>query len=153
MRGINEECGVFGVWNHKEASKLTYFGLHSLQHRGQEGAGIISSDGETLYSYRNLGLVSEVFKDKEILYNLVGSSAIGHVRYATAGDNSVRNVQPFLFDFYDMSIGICHNGNLVNAKTLRLELEKNGAIFHSSSDTEVLIHLIRRSKKKLLKKN
>ena len=147
MRGINEECGVFGVWNHKEASKLTYFGLHSLQHRGQEGAGIISSDGETLYSYRNLGLVSEVFKDKEILYNLVGSSAIGHVRYATAGDNSVRNVQPFLFDFYDMSIGICHNGNLVNAKTLRLELEKNGAIFHSSSDTEVLIHLIRRSKK------
>ncbi|KXB67600.1 amidophosphoribosyltransferase [Parvimonas sp. KA00067] len=147
MRGINEECGVFGIFNHNDASKLTYFGLHSLQHRGQEGAGIVSSDGENLYSYRNLGLVSEVFKDKELLYNLVGSSAIGHVRYATAGDNSVRNVQPFLFDFYDMSVGICHNGNLVNAKTLRFELEKKGAIFHSSSDTEVLIHLIRRSKK------
>lgn len=147
MRGINEECGVFGVWNHKDASKLTYFGLHSLQHRGQEGAGIISSDGEKLYSYRNLGLVSEVFKDKELLYNLEGTSAIGHVRYATAGDNSVRNVQPFLFDFYDMSVAICHNGNLVNAKSLRVELEKQGAIFHSSSDTEVLIHLIRRSEK------
>ena len=109
MRGINEECGVFGIFNHNDASKLTYFGLHSLQHRGQEGAGIVSSDGENLYSYRNLGLVSEVFKDKELLYNLVGSSAIGHVRYATAGDNSVRNVQPFLFDFYDMSVGICQD--------------------------------------------
>lgn len=148
MRGINEECGVFGIWNHIDASKLTYFGLHSLQHRGQEGAGIISSDGENLYSYRNIGLVSEVFKNKEILSDLKGNTAIGHVRYATAGDNSIRNVQPFLFDFYDMSVGICHNGNLINAKSLRNELEKQGAIFHSSSDTEVLIHLIRRSKKK-----
>lgn len=147
MRGINEECGVFGIFNHTDAAKLTYFGLHSLQHRGQEGAGIISSNGENLFSYRNLGLVSEVFKDKEILSELKGSNAIGHVRYATAGDNSVRNVQPFLFDFHDMSVGMCHNGNLINAKTLREELEKNGAIFHSSSDTEVLIHLIRRSKK------
>ncbi len=147
MRGINEECGVFGIWNHIDASKLTYFGLHSLQHRGQEGAGIISSDGENLYSYRNIGLVSEVFKNKEILSDLKGNTAIGHVRYATAGDNSIRNVQPFLFDFYDMSVGICHNGNLINAKSLRNELEKQGAIFHSSSDTEVLIHLIRRSKK------
>lgn len=147
MRGINEECGVFGIWNHTDASKLTYFGLHSLQHRGQEGAGIISSDGENLYSYRNIGLVSEVFKNKEIISDLKGNIAIGHVRYATAGDNSIRNVQPFLFDFYDMSVGICHNGNLINAKSLRNELEKQGAIFHSSSDTEVLIHLIRRSKK------
>lgn len=152
MRGINEECGVFGIWNHTDASKLTYFGLHSLQHRGQEGAGIISSDGENLYSYRNIGLVSEVFKNKEILSDLKGNIAIGHVRYATAGDNSIRNVQPFLFDFYDMSVGICHNGNLINAKTLRNELEKQGAIFHSSSDTEVLIHLIRRSKKSSFEK-
>ncbi|WP_276873688.1 amidophosphoribosyltransferase [Dialister micraerophilus] len=151
MRGINEECGVFGIFNHENAANLTYFGLHSLQHRGQEGAGIISTDGVKLYQHRDLGLVSEVFKNKESLGELKGKSAIGHVRYATAGDNSVRNVQPFLFDFHDMSVGICHNGNLINATTLRKELEKKGAIFHSSSDTEVLIHLIRRSEKETFK--
>ena len=151
MRGINEECGVFGIFNHENAANLTYFGLHSLQHRGQEGAGIISTDGVKLYQHRDLGLVSEVFKNKETLGELKGKNAIGHVRYATAGDNSVRNVQPFLFDFHDMSVGICHNGNLINAITLRKELEKKGAIFHSSSDTEVLIHLIRRSEKETFK--
>ena len=151
MRGINEECGVFGIFNHENAANLTYFGLHSLQHRGQEGAGIISTDGVKLYQHRDLGLVTEVFKNKETLGELKGKSAIGHVRYATAGDNSVRNVQPFLFDFHDMSVGICHNGNLINATTLRKELEKKGAIFHSSSDTEVLIHLIRRSEKETFK--
>ena len=151
MRGINEECGVFGIFNHENAANLTYFGLHSLQHRGQEGAGIISTDGVKLYQHRDLGLVTEVFKNKESLGELKGKNAIGHVRYATAGDNSVRNVQPFLFDFHDMSVGICHNGNLINAITLRKELEKKGAIFHSSSDTEVLIHLIRRSEKETFK--
>ena len=148
MRGLNEECGVFGIWGHPEASNVTYFGLHSLQHRGQEGGGIVSNDKEVLRGHRDLGLISEVFRDKKKLENLIGSSAIGHVRYATSGSNNIQNIQPFLFHFYDMSVGICHNGNLINAKTLRRELEQDGAIFHSSSDTEVLIHLIRRSKEK-----
>ncbi len=146
MRGLNEECGVFGIWGHPEASNVTYFGLHSLQHRGQEGGGIVSNDKQVLRGYRDLGLISEVFRDKKKLEKLLGSSAIGHVRYATSGSNNIQNIQPFLFHFYDMSVGICHNGNLINAKTLRRELEQDGAIFHSSSDTEVLIHLIRRSK-------
>ena len=148
MRGLNEECGVFGIWGHPEASNVTYFGLHSLQHRGQEGGGVVSNDKEVLRGYRDLGLISEVFRDKKKLEKLLGSSAIGHVRYATSGSNNIQNIQPFLFHFYDMSVGICHNGNLINAKTLRRELEQDGAIFHSSSDTEVLIHLIRRSKEK-----
>ena len=148
MRGLNEECGVFGIWEHPEASNVTYFGLHSLPHRGQEGGGIVSNDKEVLRGHRDLGLISEVFRDKKKLENLLGSSAIGHVRYATSGSNNIQNIQPFLFHFYDMSVGICHNGNLINAKTLRRELEQDGAIFHSSSDTEVLIHLIRRSKEK-----
>ena len=151
MRGLNEECGVFGIWGHPEASNVTYFGLHSLQHRGQEGGGIVSNDKEVLRGHRDLGLISEVFRDKKKLENLLGSSAIGHVRYATSGSNNIQNIQPFLFHFYDMSVGICHNGNLINAKTLRRELEQDGAIFHSSSDTEVLIHLIRRSKEKEFK--
>ena len=151
MRSLNEECGVFGIWGHPEASNVTYFGLHSLQHRGQEGAGIVSKEGTKLRGHRDLGLVSEVFRDKEKLERLVGESAIGHVRYATSGSNSIQNIQPFLFHFYDMSVGICHNGNLINAKTLKKELEEQGAIFHSSSDTEVLIHLIRRSKKETFK--
>jgi len=148
MRGLNEECGVFGIWGHPEASNVTYFGLHSLQHRGQEGGGIVSNDKQVLRGHRDLGLISEVFRDKKKLEKLLGSSAIGHVRYATSGSNNIQNIQPFLFHFYDMSVGICHNGNLINAKTLRRELEQDGAIFHSSSDTEVLIHLIRRSKEK-----
>ena len=151
MRGLNEECGVFGIWGHPEASNVTYFGLHSLQHRGQEGGGIVSNDKQVLRGYRDLGLISEFFRDKKKLENLLGSSAIGHVRYATSGSNNIQNIQPFLFHFYDMSVGICHNGNLINAKTLRRELEQDGAIFHSSSDTEVLIHLIRRSKEKEFK--
>jgi len=126
MRSLNEECGVFGIWGHPEASNVTYFGLHSLQHRGQEGAGIVSKEGTKLRGHRDLGLVSEVFRDKEKLERLVGESAIGHVRYATSGSNSIQNIQPFLFHFYDMSVGICHNGNLINAKTLRKELEEQG---------------------------
>ncbi|OJG97141.1 amidophosphoribosyltransferase [Enterococcus termitis] len=125
---------------------MTYFGLHSLQHRGQEGAGIVTNHEGKLNGHRGLGLLSEVFKDERSLASLKGNSAIGHVRYATAGNGSVDNIQPFLFKFFDGACGLAHNGNLTNAKSLRKELEIDGAIFHSNSDTEILMHLIRRSK-------
>ncbi|MGX7172900.1 amidophosphoribosyltransferase [Enterococcus ratti] len=150
VRSLNEECGIFGVWGHQDASSVTYFGLHSLQHRGQEGAGIVSNNHGKLSGYRDLGLLSEVFKDQRKLTALSGQAAIGHVRYATAGNGSVDNIQPFLFKFYDQSIGLAHNGNLTNARSLRKSLEKEGAIFHSNSDTEILMHLIRRSEKATL---
>ncbi|EUJ47733.1 amidophosphoribosyltransferase [Paenilisteria rocourtiae] len=144
IRGLNEECGIFGIWNHPSAAQITYYGLHSLQHRGQEGAGIVSTDGVTLKGHRNLGLLADVFKHGE-LDELVGKSAIGHVRYATAGGKSLSNVQPFLFHFHNSSLALAHNGNLINAQTLRQELEEEGAIFQTSSDTEVLAHLLKRS--------
>ncbi|CAM4285893.1 amidophosphoribosyltransferase [Listeria booriae] len=145
IKGLNEECGIFGIWNHPSAAQITYYGLHSLQHRGQEGAGIVSTDGVTLKGHRNLGLLADVFKHGE-LDDLVGKSAIGHVRYATAGGKSLSNVQPFLFHFQNSSLALAHNGNLINAKTLRNELEEEGAIFQTSSDTEVLAHLLKRSR-------
>lgn len=147
VKSLNEECGIFGVWGHPEAARVTYFGLHSLQHRGQEGAGIVSNNKGKLNGHRDLGLLAEVFSDERKLACLQGSAAMGHVRYATAGNGSVDNIQPFLFRFYDQDVALAHNGNLTNAKTLRKELEKNGAIFHSNSDTEILMHLIRRSRK------
>ena len=145
VKSLNEECGIFGVWGHQDAASVTYFGLHSLQHRGQEGAGIVSNDEGKLHGHRDNGLLSEVFKDQRKLTQLTGNAAIGHVRYATAGNGSVDNIQPFLFKFYDVSVGLAHNGNLTNARSLRKELEQDGAIFHSNSDTEILMHLIRRS--------
>lgn len=145
VKSLNEECGVFGVWGHPDAARVTYFGLHSLQHRGQEGAGIVTNDAGKLNGHRDLGLLAEVFSDERILQRLTGEAAIGHVRYATAGNGSVDNIQPFLFKFFDQQIGLAHNGNLTNAKSLRKSLEKAGAIFHSNSDTEILMHLIRRS--------
>lgn len=150
IKSLNEECGVFGVWGHPDAASLNYFGLHSLQHRGQEGAGIVSNNHGRLKGHRDLGLLSDVFKDERELARLVGEAAIGHVRYSTAGSNSILNIQPFLFKFHDEEIALAHNGNLINAMTLRKELEKEGAIFHSNSDTEVLMHLIRRSKQETL---
>ena len=145
VKSLNEECGVFGIWGHTDAAKLTYFGLHSLQHRGQEGAGILANDQGTLRRHRDTGLLSEVFRNPLNLEKLTGSSAIGHVRYATAGEASVDNIQPFLFRFQDTQFGLAHNGNLTNAQSLKSELEKNGAIFSSTSDSEILAHLIRRS--------
>ena len=145
VKSLNEECGVFGIWGHPDAAKLTYFGLHSLQHRGQEGAGILANDQGTLRRHRDTGLLSEVFRNPLNLEKLTGSSAIGHVRYATAGEASVDNIQPFLFRFHDTQFGLAHNGNLTNAQSLKSELEKNGAIFSSTSDSEILAHLIRRS--------
>lgn len=144
--GLNEECGVFGIWNHAEAAQLTYMGLHSLQHRGQEGAGIVVTDGNTLKGERGVGLLTEAIKEVQMEQLKTGRNAIGHVRYATSGNKGIENIQPFLYHFYDMSVAVCHNGNLINAQSLRQYLEKHGAIFHSSSDTEVIMHLIRRSK-------
>lgn len=143
IKGLNEECGVFGVFGSQEAAHMTYFGLHSLQHRGQEGAGIVSSDGIRFRQYRNRGLLSEVFANPQDLDRLEGTSAIGHVRYGTSGNNSIANVQPFLFHFHDGDVALAHNGNLTNAKSLKQKLEDEGAVFQSNSDTEILIHLIR----------
>ena len=143
VKSLNEECGVFGIWGHPQAAQVTYFGLHSMQHRGQEGAGILTNDAGKLIRHRDTGLISEVFKNPANLEKLTGQAAIGHVRYATAGEASIDNIQPFHFKFYDMEFGLAHNGNLTNTKTLKKELEHNGAIFSSSSDTEILAHLIR----------
>ena len=145
VRGLNEECGIFGIWGHQEAAKVTYFGLHSLQHRGQEGAGIVANDKGELKGYRDLGLLAEVFDKPEHLEALTGEAAIGHVRYGTSGSGGINNIQPFLFKFYDGDFALAHNGNLVNAKSLRREVEETGGIFHSNSDTEILMHLIRKS--------
>ena len=140
-------CGIFGIYNHLEASNHTYLGLYALQHRGQESAGIVSSDGKQLHLYRQMGLVSEIFT-RDILKRLSGKSAIGHVRYSTAGSSELKNAQPFIVDYAKGSIAIAHNGNLTNAFLIRSELESNGSIFQSNMDTEVIVHLIARSKAK-----
>ncbi|MBB5325178.1 amidophosphoribosyltransferase [Anoxybacillus tepidamans] len=150
IKGLNEECGIFGIWGHDEAAQLTYYGLHSLQHRGQEGAGIVVANGETLKGHKGLGLVTEVFSNGE-LQQLSGAAAIGHVRYATAGGGGYENVQPLLFRSQSGSIALAHNGNLVNAAELKLRLEQQGSIFQTTSDTEVFAHLIRRSMAPTLK--
>ncbi|MBU9721254.1 MULTISPECIES: amidophosphoribosyltransferase [Bacillaceae] len=144
IKGLNEECGVFGVWGHKEAAHITYYGLHSLQHRGQEGAGIVVSNGEKLQCHKGLGLVNDVFGHGE-LEQLHGSGAIGHVRYTTAGASDLTNCQPFLFNSQTGSLALAHNGNLVNANALKHQLERQGSIFQTTSDTEVVAHLIKRS--------
>jgi len=144
IRGLNEECGIFGVWGHPEAAQLTYYGLHSLQHRGQEGTGMVVTDGENLKTVKGEGLVSEIFTN-EAMQQLSGKAAIGHVRYATAGGSGYENVQPLQFNFQTGSLALAHNGNLVNATALKHQLEAQGSIFQTSSDTEVLAHLIRRA--------
>jgi amidophosphoribosyltransferase len=143
---FKDQCGIFGVFGHGEASNLTYLGLYALQHRGQESAGIVASNGETLSTVRGMGLVSEVFEREESISSLVGESAIGHVRYSTAGDSSERNVQPILIDCQRGEIAVAHNGNIVNADVLREQLESAGSIFQSNSDTEVLLHLYARAR-------
>lgn len=143
--GLREECGVAGVYGDPEAGRLCYLALHALQHRGQEGAGIVSADNGALKAITGLGLVSDVFNE-ENLCQLSGASAIGHVRYATAGASVARNVQPFVAGYRFGSVGVAHNGNLVNYKELRSRLEDQGSIFNTSSDTEVVLHLIAQSK-------
>src|SRR5262245_48623794 len=145
MDKLKEECGVFGIFDHEEAARLTYLGLYALQHRGQESAGIVSSDGARLHQARGMGYVSEIF-NQDMLSRLPGPSAIGHVRYSTAGSVSLREAQPFLVDGYRGQIALCHNGNLPYASEVRAELELAGAIFSSTSDTEVVLHKIARSR-------
>jgi len=151
MPKLKEECGVFGIYNNLEASNLTYLGLHALQHRGQESAGIVTSDGVNLHKYRDMGLVSDIFSE-EVLADLPGKNAIGHVRYSTTGSSQLKNMQPIVINYSRGPLAIAHNGNLTNAKTLRDELEGDGAIFQSTTDTEVIVHLIARSKEKKLVK-
>ncbi len=141
---INEECGVFGIFDVKNASELTYFGLQALQHRGQEGCGIVSYD-DKFYFHKGEGLVSKVFGNDEIS-KLTGNSAIGHVRYSTTGESQLQNVQPFIFNSHDENFGLCHNGNIVNADLLKQELEKEGSIFQTTSDSEIIAHLVKRQK-------
>ncbi len=144
---LREECGVFGIFDHPDASALTVLGLHALQHRGQEAAGIVTFDGEQFHSERRLGLVSEHFTKAPVLDRLPGRSSIGHVRYSTQGETVLRNVQPLFAEFGSGGFALGHNGNLTNARTLRDSLINSGAIFQSTSDTEVVLHLISRSQK------
>jgi amidophosphoribosyltransferase len=142
---FKDECGVFGIFGHPEAANMTYLGLYALQHRGQESAGIAASDGEQVRVSRAMGYVADTF-DSATLAHLTGQLAIGHVRYSTAGESHLSNAQPILIDCAHGQIAICHNGNLVNALELRDELVRQGSIFQSSSDTEVILHLYARSK-------
>jgi amidophosphoribosyltransferase len=143
---MHESCGIFGVYNHPDAAKLTYLGLYALQHRGQESSGIVASDTERLTRYAGMGLVNEVYRRHEVLDNLTGIHAIGHNRYSTSGSSTIANAQPILIDFKNGQIAAAHNGNLVNAFKLRCEMEDDGSIFTSTTDTEVIMHLIARSR-------
>ena len=146
---FHDECGVFAVFGHPEAGHLTYLGLHALQHRGQESAGIVSSDGTHLYAERGMGHVGKVFS-KSHLERLAGNAAIGHVRYSTSGESKLINAQPLRIESHRGEMAIAHNGNLVNAGQIRATLERSGSIFQTTSDTEVVLHLIARSAKESL---
>ena len=147
MARLKEECGVFGIFNNKDAAALTALGLHALQHRGQEACGIVTFDEKKFYAERRLGLVGDNFTKGNVLEKLPGNYAIGHNRYSTAGNNLIKNVQPFFADLHVGGIGIGHNGNLSNALALRKELVKNGSIFQTTSDTETIVQLIAKSKR------
>tara|TARA_X000001036_G_scaffold382664_1_gene375534 strand:+ start:222 stop:1688 length:1467 start_codon:yes stop_codon:yes gene_type:complete len=144
---LREECGVFGVSNHEDASALVALGLHALQHRGQEGCGIVSFDGKNYHSEKRQGLVGDHFTNPETLKKLPGNFAIGHNRYSTTGETSLRNIQPFFADLHVGGLSIAHNGNLTNALSLRESLVKDGAIFRTTSDTETIVQLIAKSKR------
>lgn len=142
---LREECGVFGITGSHDAAALTALGLHALQHRGQEATGIVSYDGEHFHAHHALGHVGKNFGREEVIARLMGHAAIGHNRYSTTGETALRNVQPFFADFDFGGLALAHNGNLTNAYTLRKELIKKGSLFHSTSDTEVIVHLIAKS--------
>ena len=137
-------CGIFGIANHSEAARMTYLGLYALQHRGQESCGISSADREEVHTHKAMGHVADVFTE-DVFKRLLGDAAIGHTRYSTAGDSSEGNAQPIVVKCAHGTVALCHNGNLINAHTLRADLEQDGAIFQSTSDTEVILHLIARS--------
>ncbi len=144
---LREECGVFGIYGHPDAAAITALGLHALQHRGQEAAGIVSFDGSRFHSERRLGLVGDTFSRADVIARLPGSSAIGHVRYSTTGATILRNVQPLFAELNAGGFAIGHNGNLTNGLTLRRELVRNGAMMQSTTDTEVILHLVAQSKR------
>src|SRR5438105_4034185 len=146
---FHDECGVMAVHGHPEASKLAYLGLYALQHRGQESAGIASSDLVRLHNIKAMGLVADIFTE-DVLAKLRGSLAIGHTRYSTAGDSALLNAQPIMARCHKGSIALAHNGNLVNAPEIRNRLERQGSIFQTTSDTEVIVHLIAQSKEQTL---
>lgn len=141
---IREECGVFGIYGYPEAAKLAYFGLYALQHRGQESAGIVSSDGKNISEFKAMGLVSEVFNETR-LRELRGHLAVGHVRYSTTGSSTLQNAQPFCIRHSGCALALAHNGNIVNAGAIRRELEANGSIFQTTMDSEVMVHLLARA--------
>ena len=146
-----EACGLFGIFGHENAARLTYLGLYSLQHRGQESAGIVVSNGNGTKEHRGMGLVGDVF-DESVLSNLSGNMAIGHVRYSTTGSSNIKNAQPFLVSYDGGSLAVAHNGNLVNARPLHDLLESQGSIFQTTMDSEIIVHLIARSRKKSVEK-
>src|SRR5579859_2783411 len=139
---LKEECGVFGIIGKDSAAALTALGLHALQHRGQEAAGVVSYDGEHFHSHHAIGHVGENFNSENVINRLMGSAAIGHTRYATTGETALRNVQPLFADFDFGGFALAHNGNLTNAYTLHRQLMKRGCLFRSTTDTEVIIHLM-----------
>jgi amidophosphoribosyltransferase len=143
---MKEKCGVFGIFNHPNAAELTYYGLHALQHRGQESAGIVASDGKTFRHHRGMGLVTQVFS-RDTLNGLKGHMAIGHVRYSTSGASLLQNAQPLIFQYSKGNLAVAHNGNLVNARIERDVLQQQGSIFQTTTDTEIIAHLIARSHK------
>src|SRR5271169_3733792 len=146
---FHDECGLVAIYGNPEAANLTYLGLYALQHRGQESAGICSSDGRQIHTHKSMGHVADIFKP-EVLGQLPGELAIGHTRYSTAGDTVLLNAQPFSVSCNKGNVAVAHNGNITNAGELRRELEREGSIFQASSDTEVILHLVARSREKTL---
>src|SRR5499425_3010130 len=146
---FREECGVVAIYAHPEAEKLAYLGLHALQHRGQESAGIVSSDGMNLRAHKAMGLVADIFVE-DVLAKLRGTLAIGHTRYSTTGDSALLNAQPILVQSNKGTMAVAHNGNLTNAQSIRNRMEGLGSIFQTSSDTEVIVHLIAQSREHTL---
>ena len=147
--GLHDKCGVFGIFGHPEAANHTYLGLHALQHRGQESAGIVAWDGQYMFAHRDMGHVADIFT-QPVLAKLPGHIGIGHVRYSTTGSSSIKNAQPFTVEYHMGSLAVAHNGNLTNAYPLKNRLEQKGAIFQSTMDTEVIVHLMARSSQRSL---